>query len=632
MCGLAGLVTHTPRDLAGPLAAMSAEISHRGPDGRGELFWDCHQSPSDSPLPARVGLTHRRLAIIDLHPSAAQPMTDASGRFHLVYNGEIYNYIELRRDLEARGSEFRTASDTEVLLQALMTGWEAALPRLVGMFSFALLDTQRRRLLLARDPFGIKPLYYAPWDEGFAFASEIKALLVLPGVERTAAAEPIHDYLTKGISEHREDTMFASVKQLPPGCWAELDIEDRRWVVEPRPYWKLRVGEPIEITLDDAAERLRELFLQSVDQHRRADVPVAAALSGGIDSSAIAAGLRLCGGRAAEIHTFSYIAADPALSEERWVDLAVGAVRTIPHKITIAPADLVRDLDALIQVQDEPFGSTGIYAQYRVFELVGRCGIKVSLDGQGADELFAGYRNYLPRQIICLIRAGRVSAALRLYISASRASGVRGLRVARNALYYALPASFRRRVLDIAQPGWINGRWFAQRVEAREPWPRPSSALRQTLYEDLTKYRIPRLLRYADRNAMAHSVESRVPFLTTAMVEFVYSLPDEYLVDGTALTKPVLRRALRGIVPGRILARRDKLGFETPERAWLQESRDWVDAVLRSDAASSIAAIDSNKARAQWQRTIAGKEPYDSRLWRVINLVRWAELKGVTFE
>jgi asparagine synthase (glutamine-hydrolysing) len=615
-------------------------LEHRGPDDHGWLALSRegvrlgrgHSCPSE----AEVLLLHRRLSILDLTDAGWQPMGTPDGRHYIVFNGEIYNYLELRAELEVLGHVFRSRSDTEVLLHAYTEWGQQALSRLVGMFAFAILDTHARRLFLARDCFGIKPLYYTHATAAFAFASEIKALLELPGRSRRADPQRLFDYLRHGRTDHGGGTMFADVCQLPAAHYLEVSL-DRPGEVCPVRYWQVSLDEPLDVSLEAAAARLRELFLESIRLHLRSDVPVGAALSGGIDSSAIVTAMRQVEPRL-EIHTFSYVAEDPALSEERWVDVVGRGAGAVLHKVQPTPDELIAELDELIYQQEEPFGSTSIYAQHRVFRLAREAGITVMLDGQGADELLGGYRPYLAARLASLARQGRWTEASRFLVRAARQPGTGGIgRILLQTGSLLVPAGAQAQARRLAgkplMPPWLNARWFAEHgVRPQIPH---SNGMREVLHDQLhqtlVETSLPMLLRYEDRNSMAHSIESRVPFLTTPLVEFILRLPEEYLIAADGTSKNVFRRAMRGIVPDAVLQRRDKIGFATPEQAWLAKLRPWVDKTLAGEAARRIPALHGPGVQREWTAVLQGRKPFDFRVWRWVNLIRWAERFGVTF-
>jgi asparagine synthase (glutamine-hydrolysing) len=642
MCGIAGVIGPGAIDIARPLLASPLKtLQHRGPDdhgwllatrsgfraGRGEL----------PPEPFDALLLHRRLSILDLSDAARQPMTTGD-RFAVVFNGEIYNYLELREELIREGCTFRSLSDTEVLLHACVRWGPAALRRLVGMFAFALLDSRRRTLFVARDCFGIKPLYYAHSRGVFAFASEIKALLQLPFVRRRVNPHRLHEYLRFGRTDHGSETLFADVRQLPAAHHLEISLDDPR-SADPVRYWDLDLRDRLDVSFEEAAAHLRELFLDSVRLHLRSDVPVGAALSGGIDSSAIVACMRTVAPNA-DLHTFSYIADEDDVNEERWVDLAAARTRALVHKTVATPEDLVADLDKLIHTQDEPFGSTSIYAQSRVFRLAREKGVSVMLDGQGADELLAGYRPYLAARLGTLFRKGQWLEAIRFARRAVQLPGSRGLlRLLAQAGKALVPAGCRamaHRLLGPSlTPAWLNGRWFRECGVTGPTTPAigadSTDVLREQLRVTVLSTSLPMLLRYEDRNSMAVSIESRVPFLTPALAEFVLRLPEAYLIAPDGTSKSVFRRAMRGLVPDAILDRRDKIGFATPELRWLTALRPWVESTLASDRARAIPALNVLPMRREWGRVLEGRRPFDFRIWRWVNLIRWAERFEVRF-
>jgi asparagine synthase (glutamine-hydrolysing) len=632
MCGIAGYVTGSDRR---PVAAFQQSVlrtlAHRGPDDAGWLT-DREIGSSHMPAdPGRWGLLHRRLAILDLSALGHQPMLSPDGRYAITFNGEIYNYVELRRELEKEGACFASQSDTEVLLQAYARWGPACLPRLVGMFALAITDRDRRRMFLARDPFGIKPLYYARPGGGFAFASEIKALR--PVVSGRVRASRLFDYLRDGLTDHGGETLLEEVHQLPAAHWMEIDL-DTGTATEPRRYWDIDLDRRADVSFPEAVTRVRELFLESVRLHLRSDVPVGAALSGGIDSSAIVAAMRAVEPRA-DLHTFSFVADDPAIGEEQYADLAAKSAGATARKVRIEPGDLAADLDRLVATQDEPFGSTSIYAQYRVFRLATEHKIKVMLDGQGADELLAGYHGYFPERLGTLLGRGEWLKAYSFARRASRRPGVGGQTVLlARGLKRLLPGRVQSRSRAmLGKSAWLNGRWFADRgvdgaIESRPG--RRTDQLRDRLYRTLTRTSLPMLLRYEDRNSMAWSIESRVPFLTPALAEFVLSLPEEYLISPDGATKHVFREAMRGIVPDAIRDRRDKIGFATPEKKWLQELGPWVGDTLAR--VSRIPALDAAAVDREWRAVLAGTKPFDWRVWRWVNLVRWADVWDLQFD
>jgi asparagine synthase (glutamine-hydrolysing) len=640
VCGLLGVVDAPPGLLDAALVKrLISLLDHRGPDDRGWLALagrEVRTGSETTDLAGEIVLLHTRLSILDLSPAGHQPMSTPDGRFHLSFNGEIYNYLELRNELEAQGHDFASGTDTEVLLAAWSEWGAEALGRLVGMFAFALVDAERRVLVLARDHFGIKPLYYAPQPGRFAFASEIPPLLELPGVTRRANPQRVYDYLRWSLLDHGRDTMFAGIRQVQPGHWLELPLDEPERIAE-RPYWQLEPQRLDDISLEEAAARLRELYLDSVRIHLRSDVPVGCAFSGGIDSSANVAAMRFLSGDGLKLHTFSYLSDDPELNEERWIDLLVRQVGAVSHAVTPTAEELRADLDRLIAVQGEPFNDTSIYAQYRVFQLTRGTQVKVMLDGQGADELFAGYRGYLAGRLAGLLRRGRFHGGARLLSALSDVPDASRAGVAARAVGRSLPESFqplaRRLSGEPSVPGWLETGWLrAHDVALRDPRTAfGADALREQRLESV-RTGLRELLRYEDRNSMASSIESRVPFLTPAIAEFAVGLPDDYLIALDGTSKVALRRSLRGLVPDEILDRRDKIGFVTPTAAWLGSLGGWVDGVFANDSVSAAGPIRLDEARRRWRDMRDARRPFDPVAWRWVNLSRWAEQLQVRFE
>lgn len=638
MCGIGGVIHKRFATDAGQIGRrMSERLQHRGPDDDGWLAYSKAGIRIGQGVPlgkdAEVVLVHRRLSIIDLSAMGRQPMSSADGRYHIVFNGEIYNYVELREELIAAGHEFRTKTDTEVLLAAYQQWGIDALPRLVGMFAFAILDVRDRTLLLARDFFGIKPLCYACDERGFLFASEPHAIIDTGEISRQVNAIALRAYLLQNVNDNLSDTFFRDVQRLRPAQYMIVSLDDPQ-TASPITYWQPDLSRTLDISFEEATKRCRELFLDNIRLHLRSDVPIGTALSGGIDSSSVVMGIREVAGSSVDFHSFSYVADDPVLDEERWVDIAAEKASTTVHKIRIQPEELWDDMDSLILSQNEPFPSMSIYAQYRIFRRVQEAGVKVMLDGQGADELFAGYGGYLQTKLWRLLQNGRFLQALVLLKNIPRRS--RSLPTAvLSRMWNAVAPKALRRASAAGPANWLNAGWFADRgaplrnVAAAFSLRHP---LNEVLWESTSQSILPSLLRYEDRNSMAFSVESRVPFLTPALAEFTLRLPEHYLIRDDGLSKNVFRAAMRGIVPDKILDRRNKIGFETPGLAWARVFQRRLRNVLHSDLAKSLPFIRCDLLRESAERLVEGRSDNDWGLWRWLVLVRWAELYQVKFD
>lgn len=638
MCGIAGIIARSARWASHNPSHFLFDLKHRGPDDEGWLLYGdsgkgIHLGKGRVPdLPYRVALLFRRLSILDLSERGSQPMGAPDENLWIVFNGEIYNYLELRSTLEERGYTFRSRTDTEVLLYGYHCFGEDVLQKLVGMFAFAILDLNKQELLLARDPFGIKPLFYLATEDGLAFASELPPLLKLPGVRAKANLRPLYAYLKTGLLDYSEETFFEGILRLPPGRFLRIPLEYPSPIPSSRTYITFQIEPPDpSLTFDQAKERLREIFMENVRLHLRSDVPVGTALSGGIDSSAIVCAMRLLEPHQ-EIHSFSFVARGHPINEEKWVDLVTNHAHLIAHKIEIHPEELVRDLDELIITQGEPCGSTSIYAQFRVFRKVHETGIKVILDGQGSDEMFAGYLYYRSARLLSLIHSARFRTALELFRETTRHSQITAPRFLWHTLRSFFPPSLVRSLRRFTETylrinRGVNERWFREQGIILPLFPTPAKeALRHTLLLETTTTSLPALLRYEDRNSMHFSVESRVPFLTPALARFVFSLPEEYIMGEKGLSKRILREALRGIVPDPILDRRDKIGFATPEQAWWKDLYPWIQRHLEGDTLRSLPFFQPRLVEKEWREVMQGKAPFDFRIWRWVNLIRWFEL------
>jgi asparagine synthase (glutamine-hydrolysing) len=627
MCGIAAVVATAPNNVPPALCArLDAALAHRGPDASGLATFRRDGTPVAAEA-AEVALIHRRLSIIDLDPRSNQPMASADDRYVVVFNGEIYNFVELRESLRREGHDFRTTSDTEVLIAAYAAWGEAALARFTGMYAFVLLDRQRRELFVARDPFGIKPLFFARGSGHLAFASEIGPLLDVPSVGRGIDLARTCLFLSVGQTDESERTMFADVKSLPAGHFARIPLD--KPAVVPVPFWHPTIA-VAERSPDAAARELREALIRSVELHLRSDVPTGISLSGGIDSSAIIACARAVGGPSTDLRTFSFVATGSEVDETPFIEMAARAAGADQHTVRIEPAEIVADIDRLIAVQGEPFGSLSMYAQHRVMGLARDNGIKVILDGQGADELFAGYRPYLARRLSELLASFRFAEAMRFVRAMMNLPGTSARLIAQAfepAITPELRGFARRLVARPLLPPWIDGEWFlGKNAFATGRGLRASRHFfHDALVQSLTETVLPALLRYGDRNSMAFSIESRVPFLTPQLADLAYSLPAERLVSGEAVSKAVLRDAMRGLVPDGILDRRDKIAFSTPDRMWAESLRPFFKRTLTSETARALPWLRADAALAAFERRTAQQAGFGFDLWRTVNVIRWIE-------
>lgn len=621
MCGVLGGWWLNPDQAVKRLPLALQRIKHRGPDDSGYQIYPVGDGA--------VVLGHTRLSIIDLSDGGHQPMHSRDDRWAIVFNGEIYNYRELRIELQGIGHYFSSDSDTEVLLAAWAQWGTACLPRLVGMFAFVVLDKTNATMTCVRDAFGIKPFFYSAELGQFVFASELPALLLLMAGRPALNWQRSYDYLVHGDYDSTSDTFYAGVHHLPPGHLLQINTATGL-ITPPQGWWQPQVKERPGLRFDDAVEQVREQFLQNIRLHLRSDVPLGAALSGGIDSSAV-----VCAMRHVEpnlpIHTFSFIAEGRDVNEEYWVDRVNNHVEAVPHKVRVTSQELVRDLDDMIRTQGEPFGSTSIYAQYRVYQLASEKGITVTLDGQGADEMLAGYSGYPGQRLRSLLETGNIQEAWRFWNNWAQWPGRSRMLAAKylasemtnGGLYETLRKLDGKPIV----PNWIKiGPLLEKGICLEKPRMRPfiQTKGRRVIDElrlSLTKRGISSLLRHGDRNSMRFSIESRVPFLTTEMANLLLSMPENYLISDKGETKHVFRAAMRGIVPDDVLDRRDKIGFATPEQDWLQGMAPTVVHWLQQDL--HLPFIDQSKLVQDFNAVMSGKKRYSWQVWRWVNFWRW---------
>lgn len=644
---------------------MMDAVHHRGPDDEGYAFFSMTDAAPrlaygpDTPTQARsaengsasahrlapgcppagcIAMGHRRLAIVDLSVEGHQPMSYASGRYWITYNGEIYNYIELRHELESLGHVFRSASDTEVILAAYAQWGRDCLHRFNGMFAFVLLDRLAKTLFAARDRFGVKPLYYWIAPDGFvAFASEIKQFTPLPGWRAKINAQRAYDFLNWSLLDHTDETMFAGVYQLRGGESTELEIDSARRLCAQRRlpcerWYELR-PKAFAGDFDRACAQFLELLTDSVRLRMRADVPIGSCLSGGLDSSSIVcimSNMLMAQHAAERQRTFSACSAVKRFDEREYIDEVVAetgvrAAYTYPD----APG-MFANLDSLTWHQDEPFGSTSIYAQSCVFALAAQNNVKVMLDGQGADEQLGGYHPYLGLRLATLARSWNIRGLTRECTALHRLHGYGIGWSARQILNYSLPEALRQplRVLagkpSVLRPAWLDLQALA--ADPADPFlgtdGRTADNVAALSYAQLTRTNLQMLLHWEDRDSMAHSVEARVPFLDYRLVEFVLGLPETYkLSAGT--TKRVLRQAMRGLLPEKVRLRMDKLGFVTAEEIWL---RNDAPTMFRQSIDSAIVAsqgILRPQIKLIFERIQSGERAFDHLVWRAISFGTW---------
>ena len=573
MCGIAGIISSNPNTVTKErLQLMTDSLQHRGPDGEG--YWINNE--------ICAGLGHRRLAIIDLSTAAAQPMHYA-GRYTITYNGEIYNYIELKETLLKKGYTFNSTSDTEVILAAYACYGKECLQHFDGMFAFAIWDESNQTLFCARDRFGEKPLYYVNDSHQFIFASEMKALWTA-GIQKRMKPGRLLTYLTLGIISNANDqheTFYEQVATLPAGHYLLLHYNPGNAVhaykAEVKPYWDIDTETMLAPDDHTAIEHFLQLLQTSVNRRLRSDVSIGTSLSGGLDSSAIVALIHQNVKALGQYKHVSFSAIFPGFKndESRYIQQVANQFNL--ESVSVSPnADgLIADMQKMVYHQEEPFQSLSIYAQYKVFELAKQHNVTVLLDGQGADETMAGYHKYYHWYWQELLACGDFKT-FRKERADARKNDVNDPWDYRNYMAAFMP-SITSNILEVQAKNRqqnhddINYEYFASTQNATIPKP-PVSHLNEILYFNTRQVGLGELLRYADRNSMAHSCEVRLPFLSHELVEYIFSLPSHFKIrDG--FTKWILRKAVGNLLPETITWRTDKIGFEPPQQQWLQQKQ-----------------------------------------------------------
>jgi asparagine synthase (glutamine-hydrolysing) len=632
MCGIAGLVSiqgFDPRTLM----AMTHLVSHRGPNGFGfayampgdaapiEIIHNEDRAPR-LPRPV-IGLGSRRLAILDVSRQADMPMQIGDGAYCIVFNGEIYNYKEIREQLETIGHRFRTGTDTEVILRAYQQWGEECLHLFNGMWSFALWDKTKQKLFCSRDRFGVKPFYYALSPGGFFFGSEIKQILAAANLSRVANPAAVFSFLEWGLLDHTADTFFEGIHQLPGGHSLTIDLS-RSLQPAIRRFWGLRIEPERNISVEAATEEFRARFTNAVRIRLRSDVPVGICLSGGLDSSAI-----LC--KAKEIspetrfQTFSACFRDKALDEHDYISAVVSATGGIGHETFPQGHEFWENLHSIIYHHDEPVGSPSVFAQWSVMKDARSHGVPVVLGGQGGDETLCGYQKYRYFYLWHLLRRGD-PRLLREMVMWTR-NGTTSYGAISSATRY-LPG-FLHRPFSLAERTCTQE--FQQRV-SKPAQLGAAASIAERQKTDLLYSSIPTLLRHEDRNSMAHSIESRLPFLDYQLAEFAVNCPPSLkLRDGWS--KWILRNATVDTLPDKVRLRKTKLGFNTPEAEWMRlglqngHRKLWDTPKVKMERFLSAEAL-SLECRKFLQGS-RGALPASS-IFRAISVELWAQVHSVS--
>jgi asparagine synthase (glutamine-hydrolysing) len=600
MCGIVGF---TGKKETHKLDKMLSSIVHRGPDGEGKFEGE------------DFTIAMRRLAIID--PEGGwQPIWNEDKTIAIVFNGEIYNYQEIWKELEALGHKFSTNhSDTETVVHGYEEWGYKILDKLRGMFAFALYDLKKKELFIARDRLGIKPLYYTKDDNKLYFASEIKALLATDSIKARLNKEALYEYLLSRTHDHLPETFFKGIFRLPAGHY--MVVKPNGDIKLTEKYWNPEVNLSFDSQKSDKeyASELKDLFIDSVNSHLVSDVPVGVTLSGGLDSTGVVSVMaKLFKDKDADLHTnnvltFSAVYPGDPIDETKYIDIAAKYTGVQQFKVTPNPDDFWNEIGNWIYTQEEPTISSAPYAIYTVMREASKH-VKVMLSGQGGDELFAGYIPYFASYLTSAQDAGK-------YIEIAREL-IEGFDLYYNYFKQKLDGKFRK-IEALSMQKYVNRDSF----EGQKTNYKIDRNLNQRLFQDITKYSVPNVLRYEDKNAMAFSIETRVPFLDYKFVEYVLKLPiDQKIKHGW--NRYVYRNAMKDIIPEEIRLRRKKIGFTTPETRWLKNNSVKILEIFNSKEFGNRGIFNQKQIIEDYTRWINNELPGDGLIiWRILNTELW---------
>lgn len=602
MCGIAGIISfQSDEHLPSVVKRMTDLIAHRGPDSEGQ-----YSAPS-----SQVCLGHRRLSILDLSDAGIQPMT--LNQLTITYNGEVYNYIELKKELIQLGHSFKTHTDTEVILAAYAQWGASCVEKFNGMWAFVIYDAVKEQVFCSRDRYGIKPFYYTWIRHRFCFASEIKAFTTVEGWRPKMNKSRAYDFIQSGYLSHTDETLFDGVKELKGGFNILIELASEK--ISIYPYYDSR-----KITQSSAANnetetvsKFKELMSDAVRIALRSDVKVGSALSGGLDSSTIVAVanqyLRLSGKEELqECVSACYETRDKNVDESIYIDELAKEVSIKVHKVFPTWEKFMAELDRMVWHQDEPIPTMSIFAQYSVFQEAARNNIKVMLDGQGADEILAGYESFYQPYFLEKLRSSPLGFA---------SSFINYVAKHKNYPFKALLRRLKKPVFSI---DYAEG--FKNTVT---PFRRPTDrSIKEASDNHLQGFGLHSLLRYEDRNSMAFSIESRVPFLDYRVVKMSLELPDELKIR-KGVRKFVLREAFKKDLPKMISQRYDKLGFPTPQERWTSENAEQVNELFRKAVIGLPEIFEAKMLEHSLKKLKAGEKEFVFFVWRVINLKKWID-------
>lgn len=662
MCGIGGIVrfNNNISDLKSSAMLLNKLIAHRGPDGEGYLLHHNEKTITafgkDTPEACKhnqlhytskiniddaseafdMVLLHRRLSIIDLNASGHQPMCIDEGNFWITFNGEIYNYIEIRKELKEKGCVFKSESDTEVVLYAYKIWGKDCLHKFNGMWSFVIFDKIKNILFGARDRFGVKPFYYYKDKDVFAFASEQKALVKMPFIKTGIRQEAVYDYFVKGEIEYETQSFFKHINELFPAHSFELHINSGN--LREEKYYELETNEAYQnfeaSKFNEAKNNVFELLEKAIQLRLRSDVPVGACLSGGIDSSAIVSlmnNLNKQNDVKEKIKLFTASFNDIAIDESPFAARVAEQTNSTFYRVYPKSEELLGDLENLIYCQDVPIWSTSTYAQYRVMQKARETGVKVVLDGQGGDELFGGYHSYMYNywaEILKNFKWNTLHREMKGFLPWHLRYSFFVKQHLRFSTVRKLP-SFAQYQINRNYFGdlyYLNLPFLNENKKRLSGNPLPKN-LNKMLLQEFTNTRLKAYLKCEDRCSMWHSVESRTPFADDInLIEYAFQLPSTFKIKN-GVNKYILRESLRGKVPEIILNRKDKMGFATPNSQWIKEIKEAVRPYF-DDGLKDY--FDMQKINRDFNQMFSNNlGPDDTRTFKFIAFAVWKKVYGL---
>lgn len=636
MCGIAGIYTEKGVSKLETIK-MSSILRHRGPDDEGFLLANGNsvsvfsgkdtipslsnlENIAETNFEANLILLHRRLSILDVSENGHQPMCAENNNFSIVFNGEVYNYREIRQELQQKGYVFKSDSDTEVILNAFIAWGKSCVNRFVGMWAFVVFDKNEKTLTISRDRFGIKPLYYFKKDGFFAFASEIKALLQLKEVDNSISDENLGSYLAFGTTANPYQNLFEHIVDIEPGCNYQFNLNTQKLTKEV--YYSIDDKLPINTAnIKTNTQKFEALFNDSIALHLRSDVEIGSCLSGGLDSSAIvySASKQL---KDNSLKTITAAYQNKIIDESDYAKLVANDLKNVTDIYTYPDAKtLIADMDKLIYAQDLPIGSTSIFAQWEVMKCASENNIKVLLDGQGADEILGGYYNFAGIHLIELLKSFKFIQFFKEYQLLKQNFTPQIKNAVLRAAYYYLPEKLQQQLRAKERLSYN----FIKEDKLKELDLQIPKRGGKTFDEHINlsvKFGMYELLRYEDRNSMAFSIESRVPFLDHRLVEFIRTLPTNQKIQG-GWTKYILRKMLDEKLNNKVVWRKDKKGFVTPQQDWKNELMKTLTTELKD---SELPPLMNRNYVLQLCNKDLGNASHLSEFWRAYSVVKWYNL------